>query len=42
MVVDIDDKDLSRSKSIHLQDLDLVKVFNIVGKQENMSSFRAM
>ncbi len=36
VVVDIDDKHLTRAKSFHLQDVDLVKVFNIVEKETNV------
>ena len=36
MVLDINARDLTRSKGTRLEDLDLVKVFNIVGKEENV------
>ncbi len=36
VVVDIDDKRLSRVKAFHLQDVDLVKVFNIVDREVNV------
>jgi protein involved in polysaccharide export with SLBB domain len=36
VVVDIDDKDLTKSKGFTLQDADLVKIFNIVDKEANV------
>jgi len=36
MVIDINDKDLTKSKQFLLQDADLVKVFNIVDKETNV------
>ena len=35
VVIDIDDKDLTRSRSFQLHDYDLVKIFNIVDREEN-------
>ena len=36
VIVDIDDKDLTKSKNFFLQDADFVKVFNIVEKEGNV------
>jgi protein involved in polysaccharide export with SLBB domain len=36
IVIDVADKDLTKAKLFLLQDFDLVKVFNIVGKEENV------
>ncbi len=36
VVIDIDDKDLTKSKDVMLQDADLVKVFSIVEKVKNV------
>ncbi len=36
VVIDIDDKDLTKSKEFTLQDADLVKIFNIVDKETNV------
>jgi polysaccharide biosynthesis/export protein len=36
IVVDIDDKHLTRTKDFYLQDVDLVKIFNIVEKETNI------
>jgi len=35
-VVDIDDKHLTKAKDFHLQDVDLVKIFNIVERETNV------
>jgi polysaccharide biosynthesis/export protein len=36
IVVDIDDKQLMKAKDFHLQDVDLVKIFNIAEKETNV------
>ena len=36
VVVDIDDKQLVKAKDFHLQDVDLVKIFNIAEKETNV------
>ncbi len=36
VVVDIDDKQLVKAKDFHLQDVDLVKIFNITEKETNV------
>ena len=36
VVVDIDDKQLVKAKNFHLQDVDLVKIFNITEKETNV------
>ena len=36
IVVDIDDKQLVKAKDFHLQDVDLVKIFNIAEKETNV------
>ncbi|MBA4390250.1 MAG: hypothetical protein C0399_04855 [Syntrophus sp. (in: bacteria)] len=36
VVVDIDDKHLTKAKDFHLQDVDLVKIFNIVERETNV------
>ncbi|MBA4391251.1 MAG: hypothetical protein C0399_09975 [Syntrophus sp. (in: bacteria)] len=36
IVVDIDDRSLTKAKGFHLYDMDLVKVFNIVEKESNV------
>ena len=36
VIIDIDDRNLRKSKAFELHDTDLVKVFNIVGREENV------